>query len=98
MRTAKYKFRKQENREKAVYKLVMYPREGSGIKGSYTNSKGNRVLVIYGYYNKKDHGLQGLKNLLGQYKSKLYLALIYAKPNLNPNHKDFSEIIEKFTN
>ena len=98
MKSAKYNFRKKENKEKAVYKLVMYPREGSGIKGSYINSRGNRVVVIYGYYNKKDCGLQMLRNLVFRHKAKLHLAVIYAKPNLNPNQSDFSEIIEKFTN
>ena len=98
MKPAKYNFRRKENKEKAVYKLVMYPREGSGIKGAYINSKGNRVVVIYGYYNKLDFGLQMLRNMVHRNKGKLNLAMIYAKPNLNPNHSDFSEIIEKFTN
>jgi len=98
MKPAKYNFRRKENKEKAVYKLVMYPREGSGIKGSYINSRGNRVVVIYGYYNKPDYGLQMLRNMLQRHKGKLYLAMIYAKPNQNPNQSDFSEIIEKFTN
>jgi hypothetical protein len=97
MKPTKYNFRRKENKEKAVYKLVMYPREGSGIKGSYINSKGNRVAVIYGYYNKLDFGLQMLRNMVHRNKGKLNLAMIYAKPNLNPNHTDFSEIIEKFT-
>ena len=97
MKSAKYNFRRQENKEKAVYKLVMYPIEGSGIKGSYINSKGNRVVVIYGYYNKLDFGLQMLRTMVHRYKGKLTLAMIYAKPNLNQNQSDFSEIIEKFT-
>jgi len=97
MKSAKYNFRRKENKEKAVYKLVMYPREGSGIKGSYVNSKGNRVVVIYGYYNKLDYGLHMLKNMVQRHRAKLNLAIIYSKPNLNPNHSDFSEIIEKFT-
>jgi len=98
MKSAKYNFRRKENKEKTVYKLVMYPREGSGIKGAYNNSKGNRVVVIYGYYNKLDYGLQMLRNMVQRHREKLNLAMIYAKPNLNPNQTDFSEIIEKFTN
>lgn len=97
MGPAKYNFRRKENKEKAVYKLVMYPREGSGIKGTYTNSKGNRVVVVYGYYTKADLGLQMLQNMVSRHKPKLNLAVIYAKPNLNPNHTDFSEIIETIT-
>jgi hypothetical protein len=98
MRTAKYNFRRQENKEKAVYKLVMYPREGTGIKGSYTNSRGNRVVVFYGYYKKDDFGLQMLRSLVQRYKGKFNLARIYAKPNLNPNHDQFNEIVETYKN
>jgi len=98
MKSAKYNFRRKENKEQAVYKLVMYPREGSGIKGSYINGKGNRVVVIYGYYNKLDFGLKMLRTMVHRYRGKLNLAMIYAKPNLNANQSDFSEIIEKFTN
>lgn len=97
MRAAKYNFRRRENKDKAVYKLVMYPREGSGIKGSYTNSRGNNVIVYYGYYDKLDNGLSMLRGLVYRYKNKIYLAIIYGKPNKNPNQPDFSEIIEKYT-
>ena len=98
MKPAGYNFRRKENKEKAVYKLVMYPKEGSGIKGTYTNSKGNRVIVFYGYFNKDDHGLQMLRNLVQRYRSKIYQARIYAKPNLNPSHDRFNEIVETYKN
>ncbi len=96
MKSVNYNFRRLENKEKAVYKLVMYPKEGSGIKGSYTNSKGNRVIVFYGYYKKGDLGLQMLRNLVHTYRKKINQATIYNKPNLNPSHPDFSEIAEIF--
>ena len=97
MKPPKYNFRRQENKEKAVYKLVMYPKIGFGFKGTYTNSSGNKVMVLYGYYNKPDHGLDMLRKLIHRHKGKINLAIIYAKPNLNPNQNDFSEIVEKFT-
>lgn len=97
MKSAKYNFRREENRGNAVYKLVMYACSGSGIVGTYTNSKGIKVIVIYGYYNKPDFGLQMLRNMAIRYKHQITMAVIYAKPNLNQNHSDFSEIIEKFT-
>ena len=96
MKPAKYNFRRKENKDKAVYKLVLYPRDGSGIEGSYTNNKGNRVVVLYGYYDKPDCGLQMLRNLVQRYKGKLNLAMIYSKPNLNPNHEKFEELLETF--
>jgi len=94
LKSAKYNFRRKENKEKAVYRLVMYPSEGSGIQGSYINSKGNRVMVVYGYYDKPDFGLQMLRNMLQRHRRKIKKGVIYAKPHLNPNHTDFSEIIE----
>lgn len=97
MKSNKYNFRRSENKDKAVFKLVMYARSGSGIIGNYTNTQGNKVIVIYGYYNKPDFGLQMLRNIAHRYKDKISQAIIYAKPNLNSNHRDFSEILEKFT-
>jgi hypothetical protein len=94
LKSAKYNFRRKENKEKAVYRLVMYLREGSGIRGSYIDKNGNRIMVIYGYYDKPDFGLQMLRNMMHRYRSKIKMGVIYAKPNLNPNHTDFSEIIE----
>ena len=96
MKSAKYNFRKEENKEKAVYKLVMYARGGSGIRGTYINSKGNTVMVNYGYYNKPDYGLQMLRNMVQRYKGKISQATIYNKPNLNSSHTDFQEITETF--
>jgi len=96
MKPAKYNFRRKENKQKAVYKLVMYPKEGSGIKGSYINSKGNRVVVIYGYYNKPDYGLQMLRNMVHKYQGKYNMVMIYAKRNLNINYEKFEELIEQY--
>ena len=92
-----YNFKRGEGKRKAVYKLVMYLKEGSGIRGHYKTTNGDRVLVFYGYFNKHDNGLQRLRGLAGAYRSRITYATIYAKPGLNPGHPDFSEIIEKFT-
>jgi len=98
MKSAKYNFQRNENKEKAVYKLVLYPSEGSGIKGSYTNSRGNRVVVFYGYYKKEDFGLQMLRSVVQRYRGRYNLAMIYAKSNLNPNIDKFNEIVETYKN
>lgn len=96
MKTAKYNFRRKENKEKAVYKLVIYLKANSGIKPSYTNNHGNKVSVYYGYYKKQDFGLQMLRSIAQANKDKISMAMIYAKPNQNPNHQDFSEVVEKY--
>jgi len=71
MKTAKYNFRRKENKEKAVYKLVIYLKPNSGIKSSYTNSNGNKVSVYYGYYKKQDFGLQMLRSIAQANKDKI---------------------------
>lgn len=96
MKSTNYNFRKEANKNNSVYRLVMYPWEGSGIKGTYKDKRGDRVVVFYGYYNKPDLGLQMLRSLAYRYKSKFRLARIYAKPGLNPGHMQFSELIETF--
>jgi len=96
MNPSKYNFRQQENKNRAVYKLVMFPKSNSKLRGTYTNSKGNKVIVIYGYYNKPDFGIHQLRILVQRYATKIESAYIYAKPGLNPNHKDFSNLFETF--
>ena len=96
VKAAKYNFRRESSKNKSVYRLVMYLREGSGIKETYLDNRGDRVAVFYGYYDKPDFGLQMLRALAYRYNNKIRLARIYAKPNLNPNHSQFSELIETF--
>ena len=94
MKATKYNFRREANISKSIYRMVMYPLAGSGLRGSYTDKRGDKVIVIYGYYDKPDQGLQMLRILANRYKSKIRLAMIYAKPGQNPNHDKFSELIE----
>ena len=96
MKTSKYNFRKSENRQKAVYRLLMYPKPGVGMLGTYTDKQGSKVVVIYGYYNKPDKGLQQLLNLVQSRTSILKKAVIYNKTNLNPNHEVFAEVTRSF--
>lgn len=94
IKPSKYNFKREANKNNSVYRLVMYPWEGSGIAGTYKDKRGDSVVVFYGYYNKSDMGLHMLRTLVQRYKGKIRLARIYAKPGLNPNHPQFTEIIE----
>jgi hypothetical protein len=76
LKPSKYNFKSEANKNNSVYRMVIYPREGSGITGTYINNKGNTVMVNYGYYNKPDYGLQMLRNMVQRYKGKISQATI----------------------
>lgn len=65
-----YDWTKKENRDKASYKLwIAYRKDLAFV---FTGSHTDNTFTYYGFYKKKDFGLQGLEDIVRQRLSAIY--------------------------